>query len=125
LSHLAAEVQHPCFDARGLERERRKLAERLTTSVAPRVDDVEILSRAEHWAGETRDVLAGSPHECRRMFFSLLEGRRMRVIADDGRVFRVEGAFSLPWMYEAPSESVDSRGGITGSGGPLRHRRTA
>ena len=31
--------------------------------------------------------------------------------------FRVEGAFDMPWMQYAPSESVDSRGGIRGSGG--------
>jgi hypothetical protein len=55
--------------------------------------------------GRARATLAGSSKDCRTGFEALLGGRRMSVLADAERHFRVEGVFEMPWMNEAPSAS--------------------
>lgn len=102
-----------------LVRERCEILARLATrrTEPVEIDGEQLLQIAKRWTADARATLEGSPEDCRRGFEALLGGRRMRVLADDERHFRVEGLFDVPWMREAPSESVDSRGGITGSGG--------
>lgn len=103
------------LDRDDAEVERRRLAEfemeiENTARLAARVSKVE---------AEARATLDRSPEERRRLFDSLLGGRRMRVLAERERAYRVEGIFELPWRMNAPSEPVDSRGGIGGSGGGI------
>lgn len=102
-----------------LECERCQLVKTLADCDPMAFDDGALIRAAERWAADLRATLEGSPEECRRAFTALLGGRRMRVLADSERAFRVEGFFDLPRTYEAPPESVNSRGGISGSGGGI------
>lgn len=104
---------------RALDLVRREVAARVAARSSVPVDEARLRSVAERWAVDARATLESSPEDCRRAFGGLLGGRRMAVHADPERGFRVEGLFDVPWTQEAPPESVDSRRGITGSGGGI------
>ena len=101
-----------------LERERHSLAARLAVPRAVQLDEAALRAHVERWAHDLRGSFEGSPEDCRRAFDAVLGGRRMRVGRDAAQGFRVEGVFELPWNENAPSE-LDSRGGVTGSGGGI------
>jgi hypothetical protein len=77
-----------------LERER---AERLATSprAALGIDLAALRPIIEARVLEMRTALAGDPEERRTAFRELLGDRRMRVLPDEDRRFRVEGIFEL------------------------------
>lgn len=102
-----------------LEADRRALLGRIAGPRPAFPSAVDLRRRVERWAADARAAFEGSPEDCRAGFLGLLGGRRMRIGPDPERVFRVEGIFELPWNENAPPESVDSRGGVTGSGGGI------
>lgn len=62
-------------------------------------------------------ALAGEPEECRRGLRHLLGDRRLRVLADADRGFRVEGALRLRLEVGNPPEAHGRRAGCQGGSG--------
>ena len=87
---------------RELEAERGRLTSP-RRGIAARVDLEAIRPRIEDLVLEMREAFAGAPEERRRAFRALLGDRRMRVLPDDERRFRVEG------LFELPLETADAR----------------
>lgn len=89
-----------------LEAERERLEGVLTRETHRRVDHAGLRARCEAYAREIGATLTADPMSGNRAFRALLGDRRMRVIADAERGFRVEGIFD-----------VDLGGGGSGDGG--------